>query len=377
MKKYKILFFVNEELTEGRGISKKIIDQVDALKNLDFCVDLISIKYDNNGIILGRFLNDLQISTFPKLKIFNRIYHRFYFLDLLDIALKDSYNCIYIRYTHYSNPLFILFLRKLNQSRIKVVLEIPTYPYDSEYKKNNIFRFIEKSTRKYFKYFVDVILTFSNHEEIFGVRTLNISNALNVNRIPFVNSNGVDVKGNINLICVSSMEFWHGYDRLIEGLNIYKNQKLKRKYNIYFHIVGNYNKTEGLKYKKLVEKYSLEDAVIFHGSKVGKELDDIFEFCDIGIGCLACHRKNIYSVQSLKNREYCARGIPFLYSENDPDFDFKNFVLKVKPNDSPINVSELIRFYEESKELKVLIRKFAEENISWEIQFLKLKNFLI
>ncbi|MEG2480028.1 MAG: hypothetical protein RSA50_07120, partial [Mucinivorans sp.] len=43
--------------------------------------------------------------------------------------------------------------------------------------------------------------------------------------------------------------------------------------------------------------------------------DDLFEQADIAIGSLARHRSGITTIKTLKNREYAARGIPFIYSE--------------------------------------------------------------
>ena len=54
---------------------------------------------------------------------------------------------------------------------------------------------------------------------------------------------------------------------------------------------------------------------------MGKELDELFDLADFAIGSLARHRSHIDKIKTLKNREYAARGIPFIYSETDEDFD--------------------------------------------------------
>ena len=46
----------------------------------------------------------------------------------------------------------------------------------------------------------------------------------------------------------------------------------------------------------------------------------------------------------MKNREYAARGIPFIYSETDSDFDNKPYVLKGPADESPTNIQDIIDF---------------------------------
>ena len=56
----------------------------------------------------------------------------------------------------------------------------------------------------------------------------------------------------------------------------------------------------------------------------------------MGIGSLARHRSGIDKIKTLKNREYAARGIPFVYSETDDDFEHQPYILKAAPDDSPL-----------------------------------------
>jgi hypothetical protein len=67
-------------------------------------------------------------------------------------------------------------------------------------------------------------------------------------------------------------------------------------------------------------------------------LDELFEQADMGIGSLARHRSGITHIKTLKNREYAARGLPFIYSEMDSDFEGKPYILKAKADESPIEI---------------------------------------
>lgn len=64
------------------------------------------------------------------------------------------------------------------------------------------------------------------------------------------------------------------------------------------------------------------------GPRSGAALDAEFEWCDMGIASLGRHRNGITGIKTLKNREYAARGIPFVYSERDSDFDGMGYVMK-------------------------------------------------
>ena len=66
--------------------------------------------------------------------------------------------------------------------------------------------------------------------------------------------------------------------------------------------------------------------------------------------------------------EYAARGIPFVYSEQSPDFDDMPYIKKELPDDSPINISELIEWRKQINIPPSEIRCTVEPALSWEQQ---------
>jgi hypothetical protein len=88
----------------------------------------------------------------------------------------------------------------------------------------------------------------------------------------------------------------------------------------------------------------------------------------MGIGSLARHRSNIDKIKTLKNREYAARGIPFIYSETDDDFENMPYIKKEKADDSPINIDELIKFYKSVTLCPEEIRNTILNKLSWKNQ---------
>ena len=72
---------------------------------------------------------------------------------------------------------------------------------------------------------------------------------------------------------------------------------------------------------------------------------------------------------SLKAREYCARGLPFISSSLDSDFDpnFK-FRFKCEVNENPIDINSVIKFYKQlnwNTEKQDKLISFAVEHLSW------------
>ena len=120
----------------------------------------------------------------------------------------------------------------------------------------------------------------------------------------------------------------------------------------------------------LIDQYGLQNNVVFHGQLFGEELDLVFNQCCFAIGSLARHRTGITVIKTLKNREYATRGIPFIYSETDSDFDNMYYVLKASPDETPINISEILGFIRGNQFLPQEIRKTVEK-LSWKNQMKK------
>ncbi len=369
------LFLVGEILQDYEGVSKKVLQQTNALKRLGFDVVLSDLKADDKNKFLGRYVGEKIIDQYSNIDLISKIESRIKYRNLYRYIIASEIKLVFIRYAHFANPFFISFLIKLRQNDIKVLLEIPTYPYDQEYKNlkfaNRILMGIEKRSRMKFKNLITRILTVTPATVIFGVPAIEINNGIEVDSINMAEKMPDD--NEIHLIGVASIAFWHGYDRVIEGLRKYYEQHSNNK-KVLFHIIGDNNYFESSRLKELVKKYNLIDYVIFHGRKSGKELDKIFNLADIAVGSLGCHRISIKNIKSIKNREYCARGIPFFYSEKDIDFENKDFVFKVPGNDNPINIDEIISFLMNNKFDPMKIRKYAEENLTWDKQFLKVLN---
>ena len=117
----------------------------------------------------------------------------------------------------------------------------------------------------------------------------------------------------------------------------------------------------------MVEQYGIQDKVFFHGQLFGEELDRVFNQSCFAIGSLARHRSGITVIKTLKNREYATRGIPFVYSEIDSDFEDKPYVLKVPADETPIDIGQILKFIDSHHFQPQEIRRTVE-NLTWKIQ---------
>lgn len=337
----KILFLLFHGFEPSNGISKKIHYQIEALRANG---TLVHLCYMDEHTSKKRMLdNDVLIDYGSTL--ISKIKKRIGFSSIAHHAITEQYDMVYIRSNHNANPFTIHLVKKIKKAGIKVVMEIPTYPYDQEYVNINMKwqLFPDRIFRHQLARHLDAIITYSDDEYIFGRRTIKISNGIDFERVR-IKQPANHSTDELHLIGVAEIHRWHGFDRVLKGLANYYQQHPYIK--VFFHIVGFFfSPIEEKEITSLITAYHLQDFVIIHGKQQGEALDELFDMCDFGIGSLARHRVGLYKMKTLKNREYAARGIPFIYSENDDDFDDQPYVLKAPADESPIDIQDLLNFY--------------------------------
>ena len=363
------------------GVEKKINFQLSSLQAIDcnYAGKVISLKY-------------------PKKSLIYYIINSFYFSKNIHKTFKSagSGDIIYIRHLSAVLPIFCEVLySSLRKRKYKIVFEINALEREGYYarvfenKSELIYR------RLYFLYslifivlcekrllscgdgLVSVTNEISNYYQNLtdkSLKYLTCGNGVNVSLfqiklIPKV----MDV---INVLIVATVCEYHGIDRFIHGIHEYESATDKR--NIILHIVGDGPELPHL--KELTVELNLQDNVIFHGFKSGKELDEMFDMCHIALDALAGFRKGLTETSSLKSREYCARGIPFIASSKDVDFpDGWDYVLKITDDETPVDMTSVVDFANrmiEDPEHPQKMRRYAEEHLDWLAKMKVLKEFL-
>lgn len=367
----KALFLIFHGFEEFNGISKKIRYQAEALKACGMDVRTCYLTDDNNH--KRRMVDNTVLRDYGS-GIKGKILKRTEFGSIIDYVKKEQIGFVYVRYVHNASPFTIGLMRQLHHTGARIALEIPTYPYDQEYRglpwAYQRILFFDRCFRQRLARYVDKIVTFSDHETIWNRPTIRISNGIDFDQIALkTRVNPITTSRQLHLIAVATMHPWHGFDRAIAGMvHYYQHHQQHPPLEVVLHIVG-YGVPQLVdSYKKEVTDHQLEAHVLFHSALFGTALDELFELSHFGIGSLARHRSGIDKIRTLKNREYAARGIPFVYSETDDDFEHMPYILKAPPDDSPLDIEKLIAFYRQLTMTPSEIRGTIEHTLAWKQQ---------
>lgn len=178
------------------------------------------------------------------------------------------------------------------------------------------------------------------------------------------------------MIAVGALAEWHGFDRIIKGIAQFLKDEKNSHIDPQLIIVG-----EGpirTEWEQLSLNLGTNNNVQFVGLKTGRELDNIFNNAHIAISSLGLHKINLHLASVLKAREYTARGIPFIASGTDIDFQpTPSFRLTVPNDDSTVNIQKIIRWYEEleyNDSKADVTRSYASQYLDFEA---KVKEFVI
>lgn len=356
-----LYFWVGDDVNGKSIISIKVRNQIECFEEAGFSMRFVGVENRRNfkeNIIW--FLPGIYNYTQ------NCMMHAFDEIDLRSIGF------IYIRMPTASRALVDMCqMIKEKNPIIKIIIEIPTYPVIGERKGlKRVADWYAAYEVKKLCSFVDRIVTFSKDDIIWGIPTIRTVNCSKMDSIKRKRIS--DNSDTINVITVSSYDYWHGYDRFIVGMGEYYSSEGQHR-PIHYYIVG--EGAEIPKYKKLVKKYNLEQYVHFEGKHYGEELDVIYDKCEIALDSMGRHRSKIFYNSSLKGKEYCAKGLPIVSGVCTELDDYKDYpyYFRVPANDSPIQMNDIIRFYdsvyrEKNKEdVANNIREFAVSHFDFKV----------
>ncbi len=363
----RLLFFtkMNFALSGNSGIYKKVKAQKKAFEQLGVETDLL-IR-ENNYIKLISDKNP-QAFPFPSGILGSIKKLRFNFSGILSKINIKNYDFVFIR--HFpAHPLFMNMLAKMKSQnpRLKIFMEIPTFPYQFEFQhmgwQGRIKNFMDSNASKSFFKYIDYIVTFSKKDFIYKIPTIKTANGIDPETIAVVQPPLFEKQ--LDLLGLANLQVWHGYDRIIKGLKKhYENPNARP---VHFHIVG-----EGAEYEplqNLTKKLNLNKYVTFYGYQRGTALDAFFEKCHLGIGSIGMHRINVAKgeTSTLKAREFTARGMPFVIGYDDRDFaeDYP-YLLEIEGTDQSADIDKIYDFYINLKpNFTQAMRNYAEERLSW------------
>lgn len=347
------------------GVAKKIEMQIAELKRY-YEVEEILVKD------IYRSLSERIVGLLPHMSIEREYQEAFEKLQNPDF--------VYIRRA-VADKKYYLFLSQIKKAypKCKIIVEIFTYPYDKdEFAKWDAwpFYFKELIWRRFLKDAVDRFVTYSKDTEIFGVPCINTINGVDLNQIS-VTSPEKELDG-IHLIAVANFQRSHGYERVIKGMRVYDQKKGPK---VYLHLVG--AGKEERKYQTLVSKWNMQEYVIFHGKKTGKELEKLYNRADITVGVFGLYKVGISDISSLKASEYLAKGLPVIGGCRENAFrgEAVSWYHEFSNDKSAVDIAEIVEFYKEvyseDKEIVVQkIRHFAENTVAMEAVLLPVIKYI-
>lgn len=371
------LCYFDLDSTKFIGVKKKIYGQVKAMNDLKHDC---SIAFCSNNMLK---IDDKEI--YSKAGITN--YRKSVYNNFKKNQKLLKCDMLYIRFPGTVDYYLYKTCKLLDKKNIKVILELPTYPLEGEYKEV-LYRFRkEKQYGRLIKMLANILLnnvfskflkktdcnivTYMQHNQIWGIKPIVIDNGIDTEKIKKIKKEE-KVTDTFNFVTVANIAKWHGIDRVIEGINNYVKNSKPEKIKVILHVVG---EGEGKKdLEELVEKYKLNNYVKFYGLKQGKELEEIYSQANIAVGSLGLHRIGLYEGSTLKIKEYCAFGIPFIlsYKEREIDDKFK-YALQLENNDSPVDIKKCIEFYNQlDEDYQENMNVYAKEKYDWKIQMEKI-----
>ncbi|MCB2295318.1 glycosyltransferase [Clostridium algoriphilum] len=348
----------------SKGAKRKIEGQIKSLKKFSNEVDWIYKEGISTTYCNGKKMFETKAGNSQTVK------SNIDFIKLSKNIDFKKYDYIYIRYI-IANLGMLSFLKKAKDNGVKIIIEIPTYPYLEELDdslKMKTFKFLDnKVTNRLYKYVYRIACT-NKDDKIFNIDTIQIDNGVDLDNVSIKDVNSGENENSINIIGVASIDRWHGYDRFIKSMNNYKNNS---KLAVKFFIVGGGNLKVIDYLKNLVKDYKLEDNVIFTGAKDGEDLENLYNNMDIAVSSLALFRAG-GGHNPIKTKEYIAKGLPVITGYDDTlvpsDLDF---IYKVNEDESIFDLNDIFTWYKEGNFDVKVIRDFAEKNVSWNQQMKK------
>lgn len=383
----KVLYITNVNI-EGKylqGVILKIKGQLKAFNDNGFDADLLYAGNNQKIVLLTakgerkEFKGARQVQPnnfFTKLISHFKVARlgSINFQYCYDTIVNKGYDAVYLRF-YLPGTGLIKFLTRFKKDRpsTKILLEYPTLNVTTEMKKRDwvgrITWFLNSNKVNRLNQKADYIITLTKDKTLFGKPAIFMANGIDLDAIfpvpvPIL-------KNEIILLGVASdCAFYHGFDKVIKGISIYKKQGFE--IVVSFKIISNPLSKNVDYLKNLVKELEVEDLVSFELPRTRAQLAEEYRIVHIGVGTLALHRINLMDNYSLKHREYAAFGLPFIMSKGDDYFEASPFVLTVERNDEPLDIQQVVDFYlslrKDHPSYPGEFRKSVEGQITWDAQ---------
>lgn len=388
---YAIVYFAFVGQNLG-GVEKKILQQYDSITSLgkEIHLYMISSFLPSSAMMeeTKRRENVHYISNSNN-ALRNPIERRREKLLFAESILKSYPPEKVICYFRYpiADPIFLRFLKTISDYKIvtehqEIEVTFNKIKLNGNYLRNISELIWGKAVRNRINGFVGVTPDIVKNELFIDGDTakpsISIGNGINVLMAP-IRKKAERNLHIIKILFVGSGYRSHGLYRLFESIHSYNNNAKNNDYQILVKIAG--ESKEMAENKRIVAKLDLSKNVQFLGDIPHDELDELFEWADIGIDSLGLHRIGFTTYSStLKLKEYVSRGLPFICAHKDGDLpDNFEYAYYVRHDDSVFDMRQIIAFVLEIRKDKnhpQKMREIAEEYLDWNVKATHLVKFL-
>jgi glycosyltransferase involved in cell wall biosynthesis len=349
----RILYLLNEDISVYSGVVKKIDFQVRQWKKFGHEVRVVSFQSINMKSVLidYRILSIANQNDGKFKKIFNLSLNC---LRLKKIIIDFKPDIGYVRCMRYAPlmisvlkllPLYIIEINTDDIHQLKLLRSRFVYYYNlftRRFLLSNAAGFVsvteELAQNNAFKKYNKPCLTIGNGIDVFKyARYLSISKSSLRKKAVFI--------GTPN-------QAWSGMDKLL-----FLSTHL---FDIDFHVIG-YTKEQ---INSLADKNQLvlSNNIYTYGYLAEEVSNEIISQCDVGIGSLALHRKNMKEGSPLKVRHYLALGLGVIIGYIDTDVNCEyDFILCIENEQDNVqkNIKRIYNFIQNYKTPPKKVANFA------------------
>lgn len=366
----KVFFWTNYYIEQKDvGTTVKIRNEISTMRKMGYIV--FYTAYRKNGVAIFDNCDDVVCSIeFDNNDSFvSSITRKDYLVRITrDFITSNTFDYFLLRINYFSRS-YMRMLEKMKSQGSMIMMETLSYFPGIKYsivKAPKLFAVAHsmKRNQKRIRQVVDLMLTEGKIESYYGVPCIEFGMGVNVEEFT-----KHQYKGNtdeLNLIMVGCTSVYHGTDRVIRSLAKYYENNIHQKVTL--HLVGDVLEKD----KLLINQLQISDHVIMYGRRSGTELGEIYDECNVALGPLSQHRMNKKDT-GLKTKEYFAKGIPYVYSGDEPCLeDDYPYVLQIPNDESLISIHEILSFYSSFKNDEFVAEKMrtkAKEIFSWEKLF--------
>lgn len=367
----KLLYIVRYQLDKPFNLKAKFDGQLRAFEKLGFDVYYLAFDEKHFYLMHGGEKTVLGKTHFEIPGYFHTLCYQDLYTHARRTVQKIRFSCVYWR-SAPEIPAGVRLAGAIKRSGARFVYEYPTFPIGTERSMSflrSVYAGFAGQLRRRIEARADgyVLIGEDAGGSYHGKTAVNISNGIDLDVIP-ARDRRPDPDA-VHILALASMSYWHGYDRLIRSLAAYRGSE-----HVVIHMVGPNDGGSVPEWKALTEELGLGDRVIFHGSKSGAELNEMFDLCDVGVNSLGMYRKGFSVTSELKSREYAARGLPFVCSVDDPALEHaaEPMWLRVSNDDSIPDMEQIVQFalsMRRDPDCVGRLRAYAAEHLTWESQY--------